>query len=333
MGRALLLSLLWLPAALASCPCQVSTSPCRETAASTVFIGTVEAMTPRFLDHWNVSRRPSLQLLNTADDRYLKDPSAANLAALKSAFLTVFPDLAEDLRQRLQSAATRSDLASIFSSVLGHGRLVRFKVKTVFHEADDDDDGDKDKKNAAKKDDLDDAKERSWDVWTPFGDCGYDFQQGETYLVYAANDEDSSILETDRCTRTNRLTDAGPDLAYLYFLKNTADASARLDGFVTTNPLYQKELGPQQTADRITSPVSGVVLELQTARGPRYSTSDPAGRFIFDGLPTGDYQLSAFAGTYPDPIQLLSGPRKIHIETKSCNSQVMLIPKPPDPPH
>ena len=54
----------------------------------------------------------------------------------------------------------------------------------------------------------------SFDVWTSSGACGFDFQVGETYLVYA--DEGSNLFFTSSCTRTNRLSDAGPDLSYFF---------------------------------------------------------------------------------------------------------------------
>lgn len=45
------------------------------------------------------------------------------------------------------------------------------------------------------------------------GDCGYDFRVGESYLVYAGGT--SEVLETGICGRTQRLADAGADLAAL----------------------------------------------------------------------------------------------------------------------
>ena len=179
-------------------------------------------------------------------------------------------------------------------------------------------------KNA--KDDDDDAKDQVFDVWTPFGDCGFDFQTGETYLVYAESDEETSILETDKCTRTRRLSDAGPDLAYLYFYKERKAASGRLEGFTTFDALYQ---GKQRDAEKIDLPVPGVTVELKSPSGMRYTRSDVAGKFLFDGLETGDYQLSGYAPGFPDTVELLSGPKRFHIDARGCSNQVLLIPKEP----
>jgi len=311
------------------CGCQAVVPVCNEVAySSAVFIGTVESISPTFLSDWSVSRRPSLLQLNQANEQYLADHSAQNLRALKDVFRKTFPDLPDDQRGALDKAASQKDLVDVFSAVLGHGKRVRFRVLTVFRNGDDDD---HDKKIVAGKDqggakDDDDAKEQVFDVWTPFGDCGFDFQTGETYLVYADSDEDTNIMETDSCTRTRRLSDAGADLAFLYFYKERKQASARLEGFTTSDTLYQVK---RRDADRIDAPVAGITVELNSPAGMRYARSDALGKFMFDGLEAGDYQLSGYAAGFPDTVKLLSGPKKFHIDAQGCANQVLLIPKVP----
>lgn len=46
------------------------------------------------------------------------------------------------------------------------------------------------------------------------GDCGYNFEVGQRYLVYAYG-SDETRLETNICQRTRRLADAGEDLRLL----------------------------------------------------------------------------------------------------------------------
>lgn len=328
MRGILLCSLALLARPAFPCGCQVSVPVCNEVAySSTVFIGTVESISPTFLEDWSLSRRPSLQLLNQANERFLSDRSPQNLATLKDVFRKTFPDLPEDQRSRLDKADSQKSLVDLFSAVLGHGKRVRFRVTTVFRNGDDDDDDQKAKDKEAKaKDDNDDAKDQVFDVWTPFGDCGFDFQTGETYLVYADSDEDTDIMETDSCTRTRRLSDAGPDLAYLYFYKERKAASGRLEGFTTFDALYQVK---QRDADKIDSPVPGVTVELKSAGGLRYTRSDASGKFLFDGLEAGDYQLSGYAPGFPDKVKLLSGPKRFHVDARGCSNQVLLIPKEP----
>ncbi len=44
--------------------------------------------------------------------------------------------------------------------------------------------------------------------------------------------------------RTKRLSDAGDDLAYLYFYKNQPEASSRLEGFATSDRQSQLAINP-----------------------------------------------------------------------------------------
>jgi hypothetical protein len=74
--------------------------------------------------------------------------------------------------------------------------------------------------------------------------------------------------------------------------------------------------------------VSGVILQLQTDRFTHYAEPDSGGRFLFDGLPAGIYQLSVFAAGFPQTNQLLAGPRWLNIKEKSCVRQAFVFPKP-----
>src|SRR5258705_4336889 len=59
------LLVLLLPISAMACKCQLTLSACRETAASEViFIGTVEAISPSFLDQWNPEQTAFMALIN-----------------------------------------------------------------------------------------------------------------------------------------------------------------------------------------------------------------------------------------------------------------------------
>jgi hypothetical protein len=312
------LTLLWPFVLLAqpafACKCEMTLPVCKEVGYSNaVFIGTVESVSPTFLSRWNLEQRPSLDQLNQANERFLTDRSTSNLSALKGTLRKTFPDLPPDDRRKLDDAKTHQSLLALFSTVLDHGKHVRFRVRTVFRIGDD------------KDDDDDASKSQTFEVWTPFGGCGYDFQPGETYLVYASNDEETNIMETDSCTRTKRLSDAGSDLAYLYFYRDHKNPAGRLEGFTTFDPRYQVQ---PHDPDQIGSPAPGVTIELKSESGSRYTTSDPSGRFIFDGLEAGDFKVAAYASGFPESIKLVAGPKQVHLEARGCASQVLWIPKP-----
>jgi hypothetical protein len=308
---------------MAVCPCQKQLSVCNEVAAegTVAFIGAVESVTPKALGYWNPSRRPVWDSLNAAYDRLASDPSPQALLEWKGAIRRLFPDLPDNLRQELSEAGTHAALLKVFNEVMGAGTQVRFRVETVFRHGDDDDDKDKDK----GKDD--DAPQKDFTVWTPFGDCGVDFQPGERYLVYAVSDEGTAEVETNRCMRTKRLSDAGRDLAYLYFYKNHAKAAGRLEGVATYDPGFQPDYGAALDQAQTGAPAAGVVLELRSAEGARYTAADADGWFVFDGLAAGDYKISAYARGFPDVVKLLAAPPDLSIKARGCANQVVLIPR------
>ena len=326
MLRAVLLCALLGHTALA-CKCQLTLSACSEVAAAdVVFIGTVLLIEPNFLDAWNANQTSSLALLNKEYERVQNDRSAASFAQLREAYLQVFPDLPAEHKKRLAAATSAEELGELFYWILDHGKRVRLHVKSVFRgdlEADDDDD------------DATDA-EKTVEIWTPFGDCGFSFQVGETYLVYADDDEESDVMSTGSCTRTRRISDAGDDLAYLYFHKNGGDAATRLEGFVTADLLYQRERDLAHYSDRIGAPVSAAVVELKRAGTEiagikiaalrRIALSDERGRFVIDGLPEGQYTLNAFASGYPATMRTLAAPKSLLLEKRSCATQVLVAP-------
>jgi len=299
------LALLLVPLPVLACQCAGPTAVCQRVASSdTVFIGKVESIVPHFLDHWNPAQKQSLTLLNAETARAQADRSASTLAAAKSAYAGIFPDLPEDSKKLLEAAKSHPDLVKAFYTILGNGRRVRFTVKTAYRGDEDEDD--------------------ILDVWTPFDDCGVDFQTGETYLVFADDDEETGQISTDSCSGTKRLSDAGGDLAYLYFFENSGDDSARLDGFATSNELHQMDTTHSQ------APVAGVLIELKSDHGSRFTETAADGKFVFDGLEAGDYSLSAYVPGYPRIVKLLAGPQHVRVDAKGCAAATLLIFKPPN---
>jgi hypothetical protein len=312
-----------------ACKCETSFSSCREVGASDlIFIGTVQSIEPIFMSRWYMTDQSPMRSLSDAYADAQQHPSAEALDRLKNTYLNIFPGLAPDEKRQLQAARSILEVGTLFSYALDRGMRVRLKVRTLFKHEDDD----KDEKKAEKKNEPD-----FFDVWTTFDDCGIDFQIGETYLVYANTDEFGTYYFTGRCTRTSRLSDAGEDLAYLFFYKDHPEQSGRLEGFTTTERL---DFDPLHDPETVQSPVAGVIVELKSESLRRYAETDKNGRFLFDGLPDGDYQVSAFASGYPLNTQLntqlnaqlLAGPKALHIKAasdqkNSCARQILLIPK------
>lgn len=330
----LLVSAAWTAEA---CSCSGTLSVCNEVGASDlVFIGTVESVTPRFLDAWNVAQLPSVRRL-TGETQQLHADSGGSLESLRKTYLDLFPDLPDNMRKQIAGAPSADSLTRLWYAVLGRGRLVRLRVATTFRMDDDDDDTPKDSdhpKAAGAKAPAPDGKDKdehptvtTIDVWTPMDDCGVPFQVGETYLVYAADDEETGVISTEICSRTRRLSDAGDDLAYLYFLKQNPEASGRIEGYATSNLDFPMTMDRTLELSAVPDPVTDLVVELRWDDQVRYSSPDAKGRFLFDGLRKGDYSLAAYASGYPSKVETLAGPRRIALPEKACSRQVLFVSK------
>ena len=312
---------LWMlfPLASLACNCQMTLPVCGQVAAvDYVFAGTVESVEPAFLDSWNAGQRAALDLLNQESARANAERSPEAFAKLRDAYLRVFPDLPPEHKKRIAAATSPAELADLFYWILDHGKRVRLRVRTMFRGEADDDKDEKDGKEGGKSPPV-------IELWTAFGDCGINFQRGETYLVYADDDEETHIIATGSCTRTRRLTDAGDDLAYLYFYKNSPDASGRLEGFVTADLLFQRNYDSAHYTGRIDAPVASTV-ELKSGTRAQYAETDAKGRFVFDGLPVGEFSLTAFAPGYPATPLQLAPPKTLRLQKQACGLEILVAP-------
>jgi hypothetical protein len=195
-------------------------------------------------------------------------------------------------------------------------------VRTRYKQGDDDDDPKAKDDDPKKDDDVPEYQE----IWTGSGECGLDFQVGETYLVYAIEDESSGRLETSACMRTRRLSEEKGDLAFLYFLQNSAKESTRLEGFVSTSSADQ---GLPRYENSVSAPAPGALLELDTGAGALYTQSDRDGRFYFDGLRAGDYRLSLLEPGFPKTARTVVLSHGFHADEGACARQILILPSPP----
>jgi hypothetical protein len=309
-----------LPVQAFACSCLATYPVCREVAASdVVFIGTVESVEPAFLDPWRW-RDPEAAIPIDEIKRLTSDDSRQAAARLKAIYLRLLGDLPDSEKRELEVATTRKQVEAAFSSIAAQGRRAKFRVRTLFRSPKEQDE--KDGIDGKPSDKDADQETRELTVWTGQGDCAIDFQTGETYLVYAGNDEETGKLETSLCYRTKRLTDAGPDLAYLYFLREGGEQASRLEGFVTSDGRQERPKYP----DRVDSPVNDVVIALAPWNGkPRYTRSASDGRFVFDGLAAGEYQVRVYDSAYPRAVKLLAGPQRIEVGEKGCAGALLVV--------
>ncbi len=127
------------------------------------------------------------------------------------------------------------------------------------------------------------------------GDCGFEFEQGKTYLVYASQSTTNGRLETGICSRTALVEQAAADLTYLRLVE-TADKIVSLYGMVYRD---RQALEPGTRADEQLDPggpmpgVEITIQELTTAGNgtAQTLTSDTEGWYEFDELRPGRYEI------------------------------------------
>ena len=116
------------------------------------------------------------------------------------------------------------------------------------------------------------------------GDCGFAFQPGLDYVVYAYKNAEGR-LETGICSRTRALTDAAEDVAYLHAMANApATGELRVRTSLGRNP---------------GKPGIAIISERDGIRYRAFTNS--AGDAVFGSLQPGDYTIHAeIDGDQPD---------------------------------
>lgn len=117
------------------------------------------------------------------------------------------------------------------------------------------------------------------------GDCGYEFQRGMRYVVYANRDERDGRLYTGICTRTRTLEEAAEDLAFFRGL-GAAEPTGTVFGEVRRRNYFWKE------GDLTYKPVADAELTVEGADVSRELRTDAEGRFRVGGLAPGKYRVT-----------------------------------------
>ena len=130
------------------------------------------------------------------------------------------------------------------------------------------------------------------EVWMTPGDCNLSIEADKTYLIYARINKDKRRVESDRCAGTIPVAQAAADLVFL-----TA-----------------AQLGPAQATHLSgNAGAPGLNIQAQSGVDSRYAITDAAGKFAFDGLPAGDWNLFPVGGA----------PTPVHLEPNSCQDVVL----------
>lgn len=146
------------------------------------------------------------------------------------------------------------------------------------------------------------AGEKEIDVQTGLGgsDCGYGFERGEDYLVYAYRSPQGR-LATGICSRTRRLSAAEEDLAYLRSLDKAKEGSEIR--VLALDVHDSRRRGLPNALVRLTGP-----------GGTLTASTDGAGTRVFPGLTPGKYTVAVELRGYAT-IQKMEA---FEVQTKGC---------------
>lgn len=148
-----------------------------------------------------------------------------------------------------------------------------------------------------------------------FGDCGFPFQKGETYLIYAYRNKNGT-LETSICTRSAHISRVDEEeFEYLKSLKNNS-SGARLFGKVD---LYAKSSFEK---DHI-QPMKNfrILVEQTNDAGKKFEIfTDHFGKYELNGLPAGKYKVTP---SIPENLTTSSFDEDVEFELndKGCYKQ------------
>lgn len=148
------------------------------------------------------------------------------------------------------------------------------------------------------------------EVWTGRGggDCGYDFEQGATYLVYAYRMEKSGRLGTGICSRTRPLAGAAEDLEFLRGL-------ARQPNGVTISGAVSRQQRDLEDRVKGGGPLSGASIVVEGGGERREVSTDAEGRFSLSGLKAGAYTLKLLL---PEELTAWQPERQLKVADRGC---------------
>jgi hypothetical protein len=144
-------------------------------------------------------------------------------------------------------------------------------------------------------------------------DCGYKFQEGVRYLVYAYLESSTGKLTTSICARTRPLLEASQDLEYLS-KKDEPSHGPGIEGTI-------EELDAKNGIE-VVGFMKGIPILVDGPSGRKRVVSQEDGRFQLWGLLPGSYRVSPVL-----PKSFLQNKQTVKLEPNSC-AELRFLAKP-----
>lgn len=140
------------------------------------------------------------------------------------------------------------------------------------------------------------------------GDCGFAFQTGQSYLVYAYRTKEDNKLRTGICTRTRLLSQASEDLEYFRGLKN-AKSGGMIFGTVMKRHVRKNDEYKPPT------PLEHILLTFQRDGNSYEALTDDKGEYRLSNLGAGEYKVRL---TVPNNLWGFEDEQTIKVPEKGC---------------
>ena len=139
------------------------------------------------------------------------------------------------------------------------------------------------------------------------GDCGYRFQIGERYLVYAFVNEQTKRLQTSSCARTRPMSEASADLEFFRGIAQNP-AGGRIYGEIA-------DFTRDSAGTMVEKNLAGANVSI-TGEGTHIErTSDKEGRYEVAGLRPGQYRIGA---SFPDYTSTSTKEAEVAVHDRGC---------------
>jgi hypothetical protein len=148
-------------------------------------------------------------------------------------------------------------------------------------------------------------------------ECGYDFREGEHYLVYAYPHPQSGKLYTGICQRTRPISEAGDDLDYLSH-KDDPMYRAGIEGTI------EELTRDSRYGTRVIGFMAGISVLVEGKSGRWTAVSQNDGRFRLWGLQPGRYRVTPVL-----PKGFLPSSETAILKPNSCATIRFLATPPP----
>ena len=145
------------------------------------------------------------------------------------------------------------------------------------------------------------------------GDCGYIFEVGKTYLVYALRMDDARAYATSICSRTAPANAAAEDLKYL---RTVAAGGARSRVFgqaITPGREHRSKMMPS-------APIAGATIELRVGERRWMAVTGPDGKYEIANWMPGEYRMSTDLGAFA----AARFPRNIVLKNGGCREEILV---------